>query len=370
MLCWRWDSRNCCGPSINSSSRDNLRSEGLPPRVAHVSASVGKCHLSAEDFFQGTSERDLLSRSRLQFWFAFLLNFLDLLRRILVKCVTFKTWNLEAEEKQFTDFLFLTDFLFPEEKLSFWAGNSGSQKLVLHEPDSETRAGDFCSELAQLVGQHNFRAGLGKMESSLGSSPLLTEERLQRELDQSFRIGSQKAENKKIMNLLWNATSFVFAVLNRVAHFPQTPEVGFHSPGERICRKLRVRRAWLESVRKFSSEWTELGESLARSLLSSFRFHLDHLKSLSKKQQFLKYFSDDKKFVIFKSCVESLTKFLVLPAHFDEARIIVSIFVFRKCRDSLGKRILEATSWAQVESLLRQEQLGKLVCVFRHSDSV
>lgn len=38
-----------------------------------------------------------------------------------VKCNSFKTWNLEVEEKLLQDFIFLTDFLSMEERFYLWS---------------------------------------------------------------------------------------------------------------------------------------------------------------------------------------------------------------------------------------------------------
>ena len=58
---------------------------------------------------------------RSQFWFIFLLNYFDVLNKMTVKCNSFKTWNLEVEEKLLQDFIFLTDFLSMEERFYLWS---------------------------------------------------------------------------------------------------------------------------------------------------------------------------------------------------------------------------------------------------------
>jgi hypothetical protein len=61
-----------------------------------------------------------VNQARVEFWFVLLLNFYDVLNKTTLKCKTFKTWNLESEEKLLRDFFFLCDFLCPEERLMIW----------------------------------------------------------------------------------------------------------------------------------------------------------------------------------------------------------------------------------------------------------
>ena len=74
------------------------------------------------DFFQNEFNFvvEKINEVRFEFWFVFNLNFYDILTKAFSKCNTFKTWNLENEEKILKDFFYLTNFLFPEELLFMW----------------------------------------------------------------------------------------------------------------------------------------------------------------------------------------------------------------------------------------------------------
>lgn len=135
--------------------------------MAHLSQSSVDSDLPKEGFLDEAPLKQFLRRRRLRFWFIFLLNFQDLLKRILSKCATFKTWNLETEEKQFADFLALTESLFPGEQLSMWTGPRPSQPESPSESTDLPHSPVFCEEVVTLLEAHGIVAGLRQFESTL-----------------------------------------------------------------------------------------------------------------------------------------------------------------------------------------------------------
>ena len=176
----------------------------------------------------------------------------------------------------------------------------------------------------------------------------------------NFKLPAKQNEsNKKLMNLSWNLSSLFFFLSKHFQDLPPTFNTSFrankrqmetqYSRSEALIQLLDDLLLWTETSKKKEGE----------SLLQSFSVHLQNLKSESKKHQFLKYFSDDKKYPVFKSLILNYAEKCSSQEDLGKILIFVAIIMHRKFSEEVAKAAYQSKSFAELREVLVQNEANK-----------
>lgn len=161
------------------------------------------------------------------------------------------------------------------------------------------------------------------------------------------------------MNLCWNSTSVSIFIIDQIINQRSFSSLEYRVNQENQDPLISLKEGVNYMLGVLVDHFCSLKNQFSSRLLDSFQFHLESIKSESKKQQFLKYFSDDKKFPVFKSCVDYFTESVLNTENLVALKIILCILIYRKCKDSIANKLLALKTESEIIQLLQENELER-----------